>query len=95
MEGLVSIVVPVYNESGSVEPLLVEIDAAMAELGRPYEVVFVDDGSDDGTFATLEALAAGSSPRARRQAAAQLRQVGGADVRLRGGARRRRGDDGR
>ena len=59
MEGTVSIVVPVFNEAGSVEPLLAEIDAAMGELGRPYEVVFVDDGSDDGTFAVLEGLAAG------------------------------------
>jgi glycosyltransferase involved in cell wall biosynthesis len=59
MEGTVSIVVPVFNEAGSVEPLLAEIDAAMRELGRPYEVVFVDDGSDDGTFAVLEGLAEG------------------------------------
>ncbi len=57
MEGLVSIVVPVYNEVGSVEPLLAEIDEAMGVFGRPYEVVFVDDGSDDGTFAVLDALA--------------------------------------
>jgi glycosyltransferase involved in cell wall biosynthesis len=61
MEGLVSIVVPVYNEAGSVEPLLVEIDEAMGALGRPYEVVFVDDGSDDGTFAVLEELATARS----------------------------------
>ena len=59
MEGTVSIVVPVFNEAGSVEPLLAEIDAAMSELGRPYEVVFVDDGSDDGTFGVLEGLAEG------------------------------------
>jgi len=57
MQGLVSIVVPVYNEADSIEPLVAEIDTAMGELGRPYEVVFVDDGSDDGTFGVLETLA--------------------------------------
>lgn len=57
MQGLVSIVVPVFNEAGSVEPLVVEIDEALGRLGRPYEIVLVDDGSDDGTFEVLEALA--------------------------------------
>lgn len=58
MNGLVSLVIPVFNEAGSLEPLLAEIDAALTQLGRPYEVVFVDDGSTDRSFAIMEELAA-------------------------------------
>jgi glycosyltransferase involved in cell wall biosynthesis len=61
MERLVSIVVPVFNETGSLESLLAEIDEALTALDRPYEVVFVDDGSTDDTFSTLERLASGRS----------------------------------
>jgi dolichol-phosphate mannosyltransferase len=52
----VSIVVPVYNEAGNVSILLDEIAAALA--GRTWEVVAVDDGSTDGSFAELVALRA-------------------------------------
>ena len=51
-----SIVVPVFNEVESVRPLARRIRAACAPLGIPYEVVFVDDGSRDGTFEALAAL---------------------------------------
>jgi dolichol-phosphate mannosyltransferase len=46
-----SVVVPVCNEAGNVEPLAREIDAALA--GRAYEMIFVDDGSTDDTAAIL------------------------------------------
>jgi glycosyltransferase involved in cell wall biosynthesis len=58
MDGLLSLVIPVFNEVASLAPLLDELDAAIAELGRPYEVVFVDDGSTDGSFAEMERIAA-------------------------------------
>jgi glycosyltransferase involved in cell wall biosynthesis len=48
-----SIVIPVYNEAENVEPLIQEIKAAMRSLGKPYEIVVVDDGSHDATFAVL------------------------------------------
>jgi glycosyltransferase involved in cell wall biosynthesis len=54
-----SVVVPVYNEVENVEPLYREIDAALAPSGLGYEVIFVDDGSSDGTFERLAALSAG------------------------------------
>jgi len=44
-----SFVVPVYNEEKNLEPLHAEITAACGRLGRPYEVIFVDDGSRDGS----------------------------------------------
>ena len=45
MDGLLSLVIPVYNEADSLEPLVAEIDEALAAYGSPYEIVFVDDGS--------------------------------------------------
>ena len=53
-----SIVVPVYNEEGNVEPLHGELTRVARALGRPYELVFVNDGSRDGTLARLSALRA-------------------------------------
>jgi glycosyltransferase involved in cell wall biosynthesis len=53
-----SIVVPVFNEEKNLEPLYEEITAACAPLGRPYEVILVDDGSRDGSPARLRALQA-------------------------------------
>jgi glycosyltransferase involved in cell wall biosynthesis len=52
----ISIVVPVYNERDSLAPLLAEVSEAMRPLGRSYEVVFVDDGSTDGSHRVLREL---------------------------------------
>jgi len=51
-----SIVLPVFNEVESLEPLFGQIEHAVAELGIRYEVIFVDDGSTDGSAEILEAL---------------------------------------
>jgi len=53
----VSVVVPVRNEAGNVAPLVAEIVAALGDQW-PFEVVYVDDGSTDGTAAELKRLAA-------------------------------------
>lgn len=53
-----SVVVPVYNEAGNVEPLSAEIREVMQAVGRPFEVIFVNDGSTDATLQQLHALAA-------------------------------------
>ena len=60
----VSLVVPVYNEEETVDEVYRESTAALDSLGRPYEVIFVDDGSSDGTWAHIEALHA-DDPRVR------------------------------
>lgn len=53
---MISVVVPVHDEERSVGPLLEEVAAALDPLGREWEVVFVDDGSTDGTFGELTRL---------------------------------------
>ncbi|MBC7171371.1 MAG: glycosyltransferase family 2 protein [Polyangiaceae bacterium] len=52
-----SIVVPVYNEVGSLPELYGRINDACRSLARPFEVVFVDDGSTDGSSALLDRMA--------------------------------------
>ena len=51
-----SIVVPVYNEEESLEELLASIERAVAGFPGGYEVVFVDDGSTDGSLERLKKL---------------------------------------
>ena len=57
MGSLLSLVIPVYNEADSLAPLVAEIDEALAAYGSPYEIVFVDDGSGDGSFEAMKGLA--------------------------------------
>ena len=52
-----SFVVPVYNEEGNVGPLHAELTAVARDVGRSYELVFVNDGSRDATLARLLAIA--------------------------------------
>jgi polyisoprenyl-phosphate glycosyltransferase len=62
---LFSIVIPVYDNEASLAELharLIEVAGRHPEV--PYEIVFVDDGSEDGSFARLEAIAA-SDPHVR------------------------------
>lgn len=51
-----SIVVPLYNEEENVESLYSELKRVMDSIGEPYELVFVDDGSTDGTYSLLSDL---------------------------------------
>lgn len=45
----ISVVIPVYNEQEVLSLLFERLDRALADLGEPYELVFVDDGSRDRT----------------------------------------------
>jgi len=51
-----SIVLPVYNEAGSLPSLIPELTATLRQLGRSYEVLAVDDGSSDDSVAVLRRL---------------------------------------
>ena len=60
----VSVVIPAYNEEGSIAPTVGAIAAALDAAERDYEVVVVDDSSTDGTAERVEALAE-RNPRIR------------------------------
>ena len=59
----VSVVVPVYNEVESLRELHRELAGVLDALGRPWEILYVDDGSRDGTDGIVGELAA--DPRVR------------------------------
>lgn len=63
---LISIVVPVYQEHGNIEPLYEAVSRVMETIASRYdwELVFTDNHSTDGTFDELVALA-GRDPRVR------------------------------
>lgn len=52
----ISVVVPLYNEAESLPELVAWIDRVMAENALRYEVILVDDGSDDGSWSVIEQL---------------------------------------
>lgn len=53
----VSVVVPIYNELDNIPRLHEELTGAMRALGKPYELILVDDGSNDGSIDALRRLA--------------------------------------
>jgi glycosyltransferase involved in cell wall biosynthesis len=55
---VISVVVPVQDEERSVALLYDELAAVLEPLGQEWEVLYVDDGSSDGTFAALTRLQA-------------------------------------
>jgi undecaprenyl-phosphate 4-deoxy-4-formamido-L-arabinose transferase len=59
-----SVVVPVFEEAATIGELYRRATASLEQLGRPYELIFVDDGSRDGTWAEIERLGA-ADPRIR------------------------------
>ena len=60
----ISVFLPVLNEEPNLRPLHAKLDAALAELGRTAEVIYVDDGSSDGSLAILREIAV-NDPRVR------------------------------
>ena len=48
--------IPVYNEGPRLRELYSRTAATLDEAARTFELIFVDDGSTDGTFAELERL---------------------------------------
>jgi dolichol-phosphate mannosyltransferase len=57
----ISVFLPVYNEEPNLRPLHAKLDQALAALGRTAEIVYVDDGSTDGSLTVLRELASADS----------------------------------
>src|SRR6476659_1288759 len=84
----VSVVVTVFNEAACVEELYRRTLAALERGPRTFELIFVDDGSTDGTFAMLERLHHGD-PRVR---AVRFKRNFGQHPAMHAGLSRARGD---
>ncbi|QPJ65311.1 MAG: glycosyltransferase family 2 protein [Candidatus Nitrohelix vancouverensis] len=52
-DSLVSIIIPAFNEKQSLEELCSRISKVFETMNRPFELIFIDDGSTDGTFEKL------------------------------------------
>ena len=76
-----SVVVTLFEEQATLDELHARLTAALEGFGRTYEVLYVDDGSTDGTFASLQ-----RHPRRRRAGAR-----GAAEAKLRPASRDARG----
>src|SRR4030043_1367699 len=53
IEETLSVLIPVYNEEGNLSLLYDKLDAALKKTKKAYEIIFVDDGSSDGTLEML------------------------------------------
>jgi glycosyltransferase involved in cell wall biosynthesis len=51
-----SIIIPVYNEKDNIIELHDELLNALVSTGRTYEILFIDDGSRDGTYQALDSI---------------------------------------
>src|SRR6476620_1151655 len=60
----ISVFFPVYNEEPNLRPLHEKLNASLAQLGRSAEIIYVDDGSTDGSLKVLREIAA-NDPRVR------------------------------
>src|SRR5262245_19468973 len=58
---MLSVVIPIYNERDNIRPLYDSLSPVLARLNRPYEILFVDDGSQDGSYDELLGLARGDA----------------------------------
>lgn len=83
-----SVVVPVYNEEESIPALYARLTDELTALGRSYEIITVDDGSQDRSFAILRDLACAD----RRLRVVRFRRNFGQTAAFSAGFARARGD---
>src|ERR1043165_8001294 len=84
----ISIFLPVYNEEPNLRPLHAKLDEALKSLGRSAEIVYVDDGSSDGSLKILREISQ-MDPRVRvvalRRDSGQRGARAGAEAAAKGG----------
>jgi len=85
---VLSIIVPIYNEEGNLRQLQQEIFAVLDSRDVPFEVIFIDDGSSDGSAEILRQLA-GEDQRVK---VVQFRRNFGQTAALMAGIKHARGD---
>ncbi len=56
-----SVVIPVFNEEDNIEALCSKTISSLNQLGHPWEIIFIDDGSTDTSYEKLEEIAYGQS----------------------------------
>ncbi len=83
-----SFVIPAKDEEGSVGPLYKEISEVMKKIKLPYQIIFVDDGSQDKTFQNLKKI----KKQDRRVKVVRLRGNFGKSIALQTGFDEARGD---
>ena len=54
---MLSVVIPIHNEEENIEPLYAELTQTLRSIGQSSEMLFVDDGSYDGSYRCLTDLA--------------------------------------
>ena len=57
MDKMLSLLVPVYNEEEVLPESFRQMDAEMKKIGYPYEIIYVNDGSRDGSMKILRDIA--------------------------------------
>ncbi len=85
---LLSIICPAFNEEANLDAFAIAVEAAMRSLGQPYEIVFVNDGSSDATFAVMTRLRASNA----RIAIVDLSRNFGKEIATTAGLDQARGD---
>jgi glycosyltransferase involved in cell wall biosynthesis len=84
----ISVFLPVFNEEENIEPLNEKLTRSLEQLGRSFEVIYVDDGSTDGSLARLRSIA----ERDRRVCVIALRRNYGQTAAMSAGIDHARGD---
>jgi glycosyltransferase involved in cell wall biosynthesis len=84
----ISVVVPICNELENIPLLYQQLAAVLPSLNRPWEIVFVDDGSTDGSASRLHDIAA----RDKRVKVVRFRRNYGQTAAMQAGIQHSRGD---
>jgi len=53
---MISVLIPVFNEEENISPLYEKLTSVLNRIGKDYEVIFIDDGSSDGTLSLLRPI---------------------------------------